>query len=139
MGLPRRSRFDYGGVVFETSLPCFPWTPLDETVGGRRIAASGIPAAYIVRRDYMLELRLRIYETEFSDYLSLVSFGQSGQSFLWWPDADDLDTVVEVYLQSPLAGESWSPNRVDNFQRVFECSLTLRGVDVAVPWRPYFA
>ena len=136
-GFPWRSRFTYGTggdiVNWETTLPTRPWTPVVPTVGGSRTAAGGLPAAYVVRRDYNLRLPLRVYETELPEVHGLIRWGQWAESFLWLPDADRWGTSFEVYLESPLAGESWEPVRDPTFGRVFEVDLVLRNVGT-FPW-----
>ena len=136
MALPRRVRFVFGASDFSTNLPARAWVPADETVGGARIAASGVPATYIVRRDDLLTLVLRFEESEWEDVRDLVVFGQSGQTLRWFPDADDAANVP-VYLQTPAPGERWAPTRDGQYPRVFEVTLTLRAAGTA-PWLPYF-
>lgn len=135
-----RTRFEYGlvGASFEPRLPPRPWTPADDSIGGTRIAAGGVPAAYVVRRDALVTLTLRIDEDEWLDYANLVAFGQSGEAFTWIPDADDLGTAFAVYLSAPGPGTQFAPERLGEFPRVLECTLTLRGVDLP-PWPNYFA
>lgn len=137
MSHAQRSRFEYGGLTFETTLPARPWTPIDDTVGGSRVAAAGIPAAYIVRRDALLDLPLRVLETEWPALANLVAFGQSAQPFLWFPETL-LTESFTVYLENPKPGERWSPTRSSEYPRMLEMTLTLRGVGAAVPWREYF-
>lgn len=132
-----RVLFQYGsGGSFSPRLPPKPWTPVDMTIGGSRTAAAGVPASYVVRRDSLLEVTLRIDEDEFVDLVNLLTWGQGAESFLFYPDADDLGTSYEVWLESPLAGERYSPERTD-FLRTFETTITLRGVDLP-PWPAYF-
>lgn len=138
MALSWRSRFVYGDTGdFTLSLPVRAWIPADDTVGGVRIAAGGVPATYIVRRDVLIELVLRFYESEWPDVLALVTFGQSGEDWVWYPDADAVANY-NVYLHAPAPGTRWTPTRDSNFARVFELTLTLRGVDGALPWTEYF-
>lgn len=137
MALARRSRFVYATAsAFAATLPARPWTPVDNTVGGSRTAASGVPASYIVRRDGLLELTLRIEEAEWAAFLALIVFGQSAAAFVWFPDAEEA-TSFTVYLDSPAAGEKWKPTR-DTYARVFEVTITLRSTDGTPLWLPYF-
>lgn len=136
--MERLSRFTFGASVFETTLPPRAWTPSDNSIGGSRIAASGTPAAYLVRRDAQLEITLRFYESEWAAVDNLIAWGQSAQPITWAPEASDPGTTVDVYLDSPGPGERFSPTRSD-FPRVFELTITVRGKDGAVPWTPYYA
>lgn len=138
---PMRSRFTFGAADWTTSLTSRPWTPVDETVGGRRISAAGIPATYVVQREVLVELPLRIEEDDWENLLALVAYGQTGQSFRWYPDSaltdEDYDSAL-VYLQSPAPGERFSPSRDGQYPRMFEATITLRGVSSSLPWTPYF-
>ena len=135
-----RARFTYtGGGDWTTVLPTRPWTPLDETLGGRRVAASGLPATYVVRRDALLELPVRVLEAEWDDLLALVTFGQTGGQITWYPDIEDAPgTSFDVYLEAPAPGIRWNPTRLADYPRALEVTLTLRGVTTA-PWQVYFA
>jgi hypothetical protein len=134
----RRSQFNYGAGVFVASLSSPAWTPKDATVGGMRVAAAGVPATYVVRRDALLDLVLRFTEDEWPDVLALIQFGQSGQAITWTPDVDELATF-DVYLDAPAAGTSWAPARDAAFPRTLTATLTLRGVNGLPPWVGYFA
>jgi hypothetical protein len=140
MALPLRSRFACGGGAgdFTTKLPARAWQPADETVGGVRLAASGVPATYVVRRDATLEVTLRIEEAEWAALLALVAFGQSGEVITWFPDANEAESFA-VYLHAPAPGQRWAPTRDADFPQVFQVALTLRGAAGAAPWLAYFA
>lgn len=137
MSYARRSRFVYGDTEFETELSAKPWTPGDVTVGGTRTAAAGIPASYIVRRDTLYELPLRVSEAEWPAFRDLIAFGQSAETFLWLPDADFAQSLL-VYLESPKAGEQWAPSRMADFERVFDMTITLRLAEQQTNWVAYF-
>jgi len=137
MSLLRRPRFDFGTDVWEALLPAMPWTPRDRTVGGHVVSQAGIPASYVVRRDVLLDLTLRFWEAEWPMVAELVAFGQTCQPFLWWPDASVDETIV-AYLETPAAGDRWSPARSSDFPRVFELGLTLRAASSDSLWRQYF-
>jgi len=132
--LPKRSRFVYGlagGLTdWETILPVAPWNRETNVIGGSRTSASGTPAAYVVRTDYNLAITLRLFEAELADLEALFGWAQQGpESFLWYPDADTPAQSFEVYLESPLAGESWMQARMGGYPRVSEITITLRRVD----------
>jgi len=142
MPIPMLTRFVYGLTGDWTpALPPRAWTPIDETVGGRRIASAGIPATYVVRRDVLVELTLRFEEAEWDAALALVAFGQSGQSFFWYPDSTLTDPDyerAEVYLQVPAPGERFAPTRDGQYPRMFEVTIVLRGVAGILPFTPYY-
>lgn len=131
-------RFVHSGGSWTALYPCRPWTPADNTVGGRRVAASGLPASYIVRRDALLELTLRFHEDEWADVLAVVAAGQADEALTWYPDLEDQPGVsYAVYLEEPAAGTRWAPLRDQQYPRIFEGTLVLRGVSAA-PWTPFF-
>lgn len=134
----RRSRFVFGTGDWTTEVSAQPWIPADNTVGGSRTSAAGIAASYIVRRDILTELTLRVSEDEWDELLALVAYGQASLSFTWYPDADEAASYA-VYLEAPLAGERWSPARTVGFLRQFEVTVTLRNTAGVDPWQPYFA
>lgn len=135
--LPWRSRFIYGTggdvVDWQTELPARPWTPVTATIGGSRTAASGTPAAYVVRRDENIRLSLRVYETELPDVAALIAWGQEAETILWLPDANDTTESYFVYLEGPLAGETWEPVRDASYPKVFTVDLVFR-LTVPGPW-----
>ena len=136
--MKRSSAFLYGLETWTTELPARAWTPADETVGGMRVAGSGIPAGYIARRDDLLDLTLRLNEDEYDTLRALIAYGQAQQSFTWLPDADGSLGNVVVYLVSPAPGEKWAPTRSTEYPRVFELTLTLRAVTQGTSWPAYF-
>lgn len=139
----RRSRFTYGVTGdFTTELSARAWTPADSSIGGRRVSGGGVPVSYLVRRDNLIDLTLRILETEWEDFLAFLQFGQTSAAFLWYPEANDVDDpdydAFEVYLETPAMGERITPTRDGQYPRMFEVPITLRGVGAVVPWLPYF-
>lgn len=143
MPMPLRSRFTYGlGGDFTTAVAVRPWLPVDETVGGLRKSASGVPASYIVRRDKLLDLVLRVDESQWEELLAFITFGQTAATFRWFPEATLTDADYdshEVYLDAPAAGQRWAPSRSSEYPRVFELTITLCGVAGVLPWTAYFA
>ena len=139
--MKHRPKFIYGLTGSETTLELTLsqglWTPADMTIGGSRTSAAGVPCAYIVRRDALLDVTLRFWEAEWPDLYNLIQWGQSSESFLFYPDQDE-GTAWQVYLEAPLAGVRFAPTR-DQFSRVHLITLTLRGAGITVPWQPYFA
>jgi len=136
MSLPLRSRFVYGvagASDWTFALPPGAWERRTPTVGGRRVSASGVPAAYVVRREHILVLPLRFYETEWADVHALLAWGQTSESFTWYPDADMPGESYEVWLETPAAGDEITPTRLSSYPLVLELSIGLRTVD-GLPW-----
>lgn len=139
MSYPFRSRFVYGiggdAVDWTTTLPARAWDRRTSTVGGSRTSAGGTPAAYIVRRDHVIGLTLRVLESEWSDLHGMLQWGQFGESFTWYPDAggDVIAEAAVVWLDFPQAGEDIRPVRHADYPRVLEVTIELRSFD-ALPW-----
>lgn len=135
--LPLRSRFVYGATGDETDLELAlsvrPWDRRTPTVGGARISAAGVPGAYIVRRDHTLLVPLRFLETEWIAVHAMIAWGQAGESFTWYPDANEPGTSFLVWLDSPVAGEPIAPSRSTDFPKMLELTITLRSV-ADLPW-----
>ncbi len=129
--LELRSRFLYDVTDWSTKLPVRAWGRVTPTVGGHRISAAGTPASYIVRRDHILLVPLRFFETEWIDVHALIAWGQSGELLTWYPDALDVATFFSVYLHSPAAGEDIKPSRDGQYPGMLEITIGLRST---TPW-----
>jgi len=134
MSFPWVPRFIYGPAGTETdwtpTLPVRPWSYPTESVGGTRTAASGTPAAYVVRQDYLLSFALRLYETELPAFQTMVAYLQAGaETVRWYPDASLPLAYFTAYLEEPRPGERWQEIRSAEFGRVVEVTITLRRVD----------
>lgn len=134
--LPQRSRFVYGisPVTLDFSLPPRPWHIGEDSIGGRRISGGGIGASHIVRRDMILILPLRFRETDWPSVVALIRWGQSEETFTWFPDSN-LATSFSVWLHAPEAGSNIRPQRVPDYPKLFELVFTLRRADLTeTPW-----
>jgi len=137
-----RSRFVYGTTgsetTWDTTHPVQAWLQEMTPIGGSRTSAAGVPAAHVVRRDYNLHVTLRVLESELTDLYALIEWGQGAESFTWYPDVDDTATSYTVYLEAPLAGESWTPSRDPEFPQVLLAPIVLRRVDGYAWDLPFF-
>lgn len=134
----RRTRFDYGEESWTADLAARDWLPSDRTVGGHRISAAGIPASYVVRRDAVLALTLRVRESEWPAFLNVHAYGQSAETLTWYPDATDEGESYLVYWHGPGAGEELNVSRLAEYPQVFEVTILLRNAGPAAPWRAYY-
>jgi hypothetical protein len=121
-------------LVFD--IPPESWLPREGSIGGMIRATSGIPASYVVRRDRMVDLTLRIREEEWSSFLNFLVWAQEGGSFTWIPRVGGTEEY-EVTLFAPMPGAVWAPTRATAYPRVFLATLTLRGVDATNPFTPF--
>ena len=118
-------------------LPPVGWLAREASVGGHVRATAGIPASYVVRRDRLIDLTLRIREEEWPDFLNALATMQSGAAFEWFPRVGD-PTPQAVTLFAPMPGTPWGPTRLPEYPRVFTATITLRGDATGNPWTPFF-
>lgn len=133
MSLPWKPSFVYGteATVWEASWPMLPPTPVDGTIGGRDIAAAGIPAAYRVCQYDLLDVTLRFFENEWPQVQSFIRDAQeSAAAFVFYPDQLDTGHAYSCYLQMPVMGEDVRPRRGEYFGSM-ELSIQLRSVSGA--------
>lgn len=138
-----QSRFDYlnaAGDPASLTLALGPreWTPAYATVGGRAVAGSGVAASYVVRTDRLLDLPVRIEESEWPAFRTFLRLAQEHQLLTWYPDATELGTSFSVYLHAPALGAEWIPTRRPEYMRVLEGTLTLRDAGSAT-WPEFFS
>lgn len=130
MSLSWRPSFVYGSsaTLWEASWPMAPPNPVDATIGGRDIAAAGIPAAYRVCQYDLLDVVLRFFEYEWPQVQAFIRDAQeSAAPFAFYPDQLDAGHVYNCYLQSPVMGEDVRPRRGEFFGSM-ELSIQLRSV-----------
>jgi hypothetical protein len=139
MSLPLRPYvrwgFDYESE-YAFQLPQLPWTPARGGVGGSDVAASGIPEAYVIRRDRIHRQRWRVLESELAIFDALLDWCQdSGQPAYVRADADIEATERLVYLQAPRweDGADVEYARDDAFPHAFVIEIAWRTEDGS-PW-----
>ena len=142
MPSPFRPSFSYGPDPTALALrwPMEPWTPADGGVGGSDTAASGIPEAYVIRADTIVQMRLRVEEDELAAYRDFLTFVRgSGQPFTMRIDQDDAATEFECYLQFPRWEDEQTVTyeRDPQYPRVFMVPLHVRrrfGAPITTMW-----
>lgn len=141
MALPLRPRFTYtdsvGSVDLTLSLPQRPWGFGSQGVGGSDVAGSGIPAAFEVRRDYLVHLTLRFDESEWAAVERLVRHLQRAGSVVFYPDTSAGDNHT-MYGHSPTLTEEIRPRRTDE-PSTLEIDVTVRRTTEAIYDDEYFA
>jgi hypothetical protein len=121
-------RIVYGTTTLDLTWPQRHWTPSSVAVGGRDISATGVPAAYSVRRDQLLDVTIRFEEDEWPDIEAWLQWAQGQRPFTWHPDRSNLSASYTVYLQEPAMGEPILPERDEQFPLVFTVGVQLRRV-----------
>lgn len=125
-----------GAVDWSMSLPQRPWGYGSRGLGGSEVAGSGVPAAYEIRRDYLLHLTLRFAESEWTNLERVVRHLQRAGSATYYPDATAGDNHT-VYGESPAMGEEIFPRRSDE-PRTLEIDVTIRRTTQAILTDQYF-
>lgn len=136
-------RFQYpvAGTTLTLTQPMRHWERRQNTVGGWRQAASGVIAARTIRRDYLLDLILRVDESELASVETMIAWMQDNPStaFTFWPDTDVGGTSFSSLLISPLPGEELRAPRASEFASTLEVALTIRrstGATWPLAWYP---
>lgn len=106
-------------------------------IGSADVAGSGIGAALQVRRDYLCEIRLQFFESEWGAVEAWLDWAQRLQAFDFRFDATDALTEKSVYLHEPLLTEGgFEPVRTQ-YVGVYEQRIVLRtvaGTPFGVAW-----
>jgi hypothetical protein len=120
------------------SLPVGLWNHQDKTIGGEAESDGAFPASFVVRRDYVLAIPLRLFESEWPVVRALVEFGQTGGVIRWFPSIDE-ETYFDVYLESPALGDDFRPIPDATYPRALLLSIAVRRVDGEAFPLEYFA
>ena len=121
---PRWVYNDGGAVDFTMALPQRTWDFGKRQVGGSDVSAAGVPAAFTIRQENLLFIRIRFPISEWDDVERFVRHGQGGGTLTFYPNATG--TNHTVYIDEPRMGETIRPRRDSSDQRTFELDLTLR-------------
>lgn len=122
-------KFVYGATPTTLALTIAqrPWSPSSQAVGGAELGAP-TPAAYVVRRDELLDVTLRFHESEWAAVRAWLVWAQAlPNTFDYFPDLY-LSAFHTCYLVSPVMGEPIRPVREETFG-VYEIGLQFRKVD----------
>jgi hypothetical protein len=133
MPYARCPRFDYAATSLTLTIPQRPWVPRTAAVAGTDTSASGIPAAYLVRRDELMEQRIRFDESEWSSVHALLTAAQLAEVVTVFPDATEPGTSYDCYLDGPKLGEEdIAPTRDAEYGEVYELLVVWRKVSGSV-------
>ncbi len=113
----------YGADTLPFELSQKPWTPSSRMIGGGDRSSARVPETFEIRRDYLLEVRLRFPEGAWQAVSEWLEYGQRGGVFDFYPD-QDIATSYPCYLEKPGVGDEIAPNR-SNEPSTFEISVTL--------------
>lgn len=133
-GSPLRPRWVYNdgsAVDYLMSVPQRPWDFGSRGLGGSDTSAAGVPAAFEIRRDYLLHLTLRFPESEWDDVARLMRHLQRAGSATVYPDQDEVSVSHTVYGDAPRLGEEIRPRR-SSFPAVLELDVSVRRTTAVV-------
>jgi hypothetical protein len=126
------ARFRYPtavGTVLQLALPQREWRRRPHVVGGYREAAvQTVAAARTISRIYLLDIVLRVKESEKTAVENMVAWMQDNPmtAFDFWPDyVDTPATTFTALLKSPVPGNGDLEFLPSDFAGVDEVTLTL--------------
>lgn len=125
--LPNIPTFIYGPGDTELAftLPITPWARSLRAVGGDIEAESGNRTGFVVRRDELLTFDLRFHEDEWPPIQDWMDFAQTGASFIWFPDSNDLSLSYTVALDAPASGSTYQTTLDEGLPRIQHLLITL--------------
>lgn len=137
-------KFQYpaAGTVLALATPMRHWQRRQHTIGGLRESASGTArAARTIRRDYLLDLTLRVDEAELAAFELFIAWAQDNPAtaFTFWPDVAVPGTSYACFLIAPVHGEEFTAPRDGEFASMLNPAITLRRTDGAawpLVWYP---
>lgn len=115
----------WNATTLTFTIPPRTWRPGTVAVGaGSETSASGVPAAWVTRRDYTLRIPLRFTESEWPAVRAWLEYAQAGGSFDVYPDSAAV-TAYTCYLAEPRIDEPLEPDPGEYFGSM-ELSVLVR-------------
>lgn len=116
----------WNGTTFDFTIPSTLWVPKTKMIGGGDESAAGIPEVFEIRRDHLVSLSVRFFESQWPNVAAWLEWAQSNAgSFAFWFDKADAGTAHTCYLITPGPTEMIDPDR-DSFVGAYRLALTLR-------------
>jgi hypothetical protein len=126
-------KFIYNATTLTLTYPSLLWKPSSKPIGGSNVSDSGVPEAFIIRRDQMVDVTIRFTEAEWPNVDALIDWGQRGNSFDYWFDKDVSGTAKTVYLLTPAPGDGEvAPERDSEWRYVYTLPLKMRTTNNAI-------
>ncbi len=127
--MKQEPRISYGTTptVFDFTIAQRPWAVSERSVGGSGRAASGTPETYIIRREFLIGLTLRFYESQWAGVAAWLAWCHDNASgpFTFYPDRASLGTSYQMYLEHPDVNDDVAPVRGE-YPGTYELPVTLR-------------
>lgn len=129
MGLAFVPQVIYNAVTVTFTVPMRLWEPESIGVGGSGVSAAGIPESFEIRRDEVVNVKIRFTEAEWADVRTWLIWAHRNPStaftFYFQRSPDLPSGGVSCYLEKPKPTESIKPTRGET-KGTFELDLTLR-------------
>jgi hypothetical protein len=142
MAAANRPRIDYDVTTLLLDLPMMRWRPGTSGLGGTLTTATGIPVAYLIRRDELLAVVLRFRESEWPGVRAWLHWAMSHPNESeFFPDQDIPGTSFDVWLEYPRlepGGSLVQPERAADSPCIFELPILLRETSGAVFNLPFY-
>lgn len=128
----RRPRFVVASESLDWSAiwPSGAWRESFTAVGGSLESGAGVRAGYVVRRDHLCTVPVRLEEVELADFYALMRAAHAGAEVTWYPDADELASIA-VHLVSPTAADTIRPEPDPDYPSIMTVDLVFRRADGA--------
>lgn len=117
----------WNGNTLQLRLPCQPWVPISQGVGGSDTSGSGVPVAFQVRRDQLCQVVLRFFESEWPGVEAWLAWAQAtAGSFTFRFDGNDAASQHTCYLALPAMAGQVLPVRDGSTIGAYTIDITLR-------------
>lgn len=117
-------------VTLTMSLPSKQWVPKSPAVGGVEFSASGVPASWEQRADYVLRQRVRFTEDEYVDLEKMLMHARRGTLVTVHPDSTGVGKAC--YAEEEWAQSLWAPGiepQVSDFPGQLEIDTAWRSTE----------
>jgi hypothetical protein len=134
MALPWIPRFVLGDMMLQLTYPVVPWNPGARTEGRTLFSATATQGVTLRLRKYILNFNLRMLESEIDNVIAFLSAAQLGSSFLWYPNAGDVEVIepLTVFLELPRVATIIQPTRDTVYLSMHTLPIALSRLDI--PW-----
>lgn len=118
-----------GPTTFNFTLPMKPWDLKTPTIGGYGRSSTGVPEAYLIRRDQQLTTTLRFYEAQLTNVMTWLEYViDNAASFTFRLNQTDAATDYVVYVEKPHMTDDVDYKRNTDYVGAYETDVTIRTI-----------